>query len=601
MPSKETKELLNKINKVKHMNEKIDLVSLPKESFWKLSIPIIGFCIFDAIYGIVDMVWVSKISVEAFFALGVSIPFVSLIFSFGDSIGQGTNSIMSRFIGSGDYESAYNSLLHGVILSNIIWIAIVFCLLFAEGILFYLDKSDSYILVFDYLAPIVIFAYIFILVNLLSETMQAEGNSRTPTILMISTSILNIILDPILIFNLNLGLRGAAYATVLSSLPAIIIIMYLYLSGRTKVPFSPKYFKFRPYILVEIFKVALPNFLDNGLWAFSASFINSMLIITTGEIGPILYSVSNKLKTLLIAPVKGYGRGLMSVTGHLFGAGKFDELEKMFKYVLKISAITTLIVMIAFIFLRDYAFGLFSITGMDKEVFRIAIGGTVIMLSIPFSMISSKMLDGFGKSLYSLLFTVIKILIEMILIYELAIIISDGTCVLIGIMISEIVMAIVYYLFLKHLFKNFDKDYGEKGTVKSFKDGEDGGIMEYLDDGIEEDGEKKTYKILLRKVPLALALVSMGYVLLKILLIPIQTNNFHMLTSGLFALVGSSIGILLMEKYDKPLLSVLGFIIVAVVLFIFMDQSNPIATILFVTTGTLILLIKVIFKRLKYL
>ena len=80
------------------MNRKIDLVSLPKKSFWKLSVPIIAFCIFDAIYGIVDMLWVSKLSIQAFFAVGISIPFVSLIFSFGDSIGQGTNSIMSRFI-----------------------------------------------------------------------------------------------------------------------------------------------------------------------------------------------------------------------------------------------------------------------------------------------------------------------------------------------------------------------------------------------------------------------------------------------------------------------------------------------------------------------
>ena len=83
------------------MHEEIDLVSQPKSSFWKLSIPIIAFCIFDAIYGIVDMLWVSQIGVEAFYAIGISIPISSLIFSFGDSIGQGTNSLMSRFIGSG--------------------------------------------------------------------------------------------------------------------------------------------------------------------------------------------------------------------------------------------------------------------------------------------------------------------------------------------------------------------------------------------------------------------------------------------------------------------------------------------------------------------
>ena len=74
------------------MNRKIDLVSLPKKSFWKLSVPI------NCILYFCDMLWVSKLSIHAFFAVGISIPFVSLIFSFGDSIGQGTNSIMSRFI-----------------------------------------------------------------------------------------------------------------------------------------------------------------------------------------------------------------------------------------------------------------------------------------------------------------------------------------------------------------------------------------------------------------------------------------------------------------------------------------------------------------------
>ena len=73
----------------------------PKKAFFTLALPIIAFCIFDAIYGIVDLWWVSKINVDAFYAMGMSIPFVTFIFSVGDSIGQGTNSIMSRFIGSG--------------------------------------------------------------------------------------------------------------------------------------------------------------------------------------------------------------------------------------------------------------------------------------------------------------------------------------------------------------------------------------------------------------------------------------------------------------------------------------------------------------------
>ena len=139
-----------------------------------------------------------------------------------------------------------------MILSNIICFIIILCALFTQGILFYINRAQTYILAFDYLIPIIVFAYIFIFVNVFSETLQAEGNSRIPTIVMTSCNILNIILGPIFIFNLNLGIKGAAYATVLSALIGFIIFLFLYLSGRTKVPLSLKYFKFRSYILIEI-------------------------------------------------------------------------------------------------------------------------------------------------------------------------------------------------------------------------------------------------------------------------------------------------------------------------------------------------------------
>ena len=450
------------------MQEKIDLVTLPKKSFWKLSIPIIAFCIFDAIYGIVDMLWVSKISVEAFYAIGVSIPITSLIFSFGDSIGQGTNSIMSRFIGTGDYESAYNTLLHGIVIANIVWIFLVLCLIFAQGILFKVDKADSYILVFDYMVPMIAFAYIFILNNLFSETFQAEGNSHTPTILIIGSNILNIILDPIFIFDLNLGIKGAAYASVLSSLVTFSVLLFFYTHGRTKIPLSIKYFKFRSYIIVEIFKVTLPNFLDDAVWSFAMSFVNVILIGTMGEIGPILYSVSNKIKSLLNAPTKGYGRGLMSVTGHLFGAEQFDKLKEMYAYVLKIAVCTSLVIMIVFFFVRNWAFGLFSITGMENEIFWIAVGGIILMTALPFSTISSKMLDGFGKSPYSLLITIIKVAMEIAFISLLTQYLKDGSSVLIGIVLSDIIAGIIYYKFLQYLFDHFDEQYEFKYTVKAF-------------------------------------------------------------------------------------------------------------------------------------
>lgn len=107
------------------MDRNIDLVSLPKKSFWKLSAPMIAFCVFDAVYRIIDMQWVSSISYYTFFAMGISVPIIALIFSFVVSIGMGTNSIMSGFIGLGNYDNAYNSLIHGILFSVVVWIFVM--------------------------------------------------------------------------------------------------------------------------------------------------------------------------------------------------------------------------------------------------------------------------------------------------------------------------------------------------------------------------------------------------------------------------------------------------------------------------------------------
>ena len=312
--------------------------------------------------------------------------------------------------------------------------------------------------------------------------------------------------------------------------------------------------------------------------------------------GPILYSVANKLKTLLIAPVRGYGRALMSVTGHLFGAHEFDELNDMFKYTLKISFITTLIIMIIFIFVRDYAFGLFSITGMEDEILAIATGGTVIMLAIPFSMISSKMLDGFGKSIYSLIFTFVKIVFEMFLIYELSILLSSGLCVLIAIMISEVLFAAIYYFFLRYMFKHFNEIYSDESTVKSF-DESDEDVVDLKQE--TEDADESNYHKLLRRIPLIIALVSIFVLLLEIIFLPIKQQNYSMLASGAIALVIGVISVYLMERLNQPELSAFGFILNAILVFVFMGRHGYMSTILFIVTGILIMYIKIILKKLN--
>lgn len=160
-----------------------------------------------------------------------------------------------------------------------------------------------------------------------------------------------------------------------------------------------KYFNIRLKIFYEILKVALPNLFNDAIWCISSIYINSVLIEDLGKKGILLYSTSSKIRDLLLAPIKGLGRGLMILSGHLFGAKKINELKDIYKYVLKISFSTALIVSIIFLFIRDLVYNSFNIMNMELSVLVICIFGIFIFLSISFSYTSSKMIDGFGKKL----------------------------------------------------------------------------------------------------------------------------------------------------------------------------------------------------------
>lgn len=437
------------------MYEKIDLVSLPKKAFWKLSIPIVGFVIFNAIYSLVDMYWVASFSKEALYAVSVSTPLFTLICSFGDSIGQGANSIMSRYIGTNNYNGSYNSIIHGLIVIFVVWIICLVATLGLVNILQIMKITYHIKLVITYCSPLFICSLTFLLSNYFSETLQAEGNSRTPTILMICSNILNMALDPIFIYTFKLGVVGAAYATILSSIVCVVAMFYWYASKRTKIPLSLKFFKIKPKIFFEILKVALPNFIDNAVWCISATFINGVLTQEIGPKGILLYATSSKIKDLLIAPVKGFGRGLMSVTGHLFGAKDIDKLKEMYKYVLKIALVYAFIISIVFIYFRYNIFHTFKIINMNASITAISIVGVIILMSIPLSVISSKMLDGFGKSYYSFVLTILTIAFQIGLINITRIEMAYGISVLTSITITEFLAGIVNVLIINTLFRRF--------------------------------------------------------------------------------------------------------------------------------------------------
>ena len=438
------------------MANNVDFNSDPKKAFWQFTSPLLLLTLFEAGYSFVDVFWVSQMDPQSFFAIGVAVPLVTLIISFGKSIGIGTNSIMSREIGDNDLIDSYNSILHGIVVCLVIGFAIMLSTFFLKYILIYMGATSSMELSMQYLTPIFLCPFVFIFSNFFANTLQAEGNSKTPTRLLILTNVLNLILDPIFIFVLGWGVSGVSYATILSSGITAVYLLYWYLSGKSEIPINFKYFK--RGIVYDIFIVALPNFLTDSLRCISMLFFNKILIEQLGQIGVLLYSTASRIESILISPQKACGRGLVSVSGHLYGANKIDELEGLYHYVLKITMLMSLVSTIAFFFVREYGFALFSVTGVPESIFYIALAGIVVIPFNEISVMSEKMLDGMGKSYHELILTIAIIIYEIGLVTLLAPIFKQGVCVLLAIVIGEVTFGALYYVLLRHLLKKSRDD-----------------------------------------------------------------------------------------------------------------------------------------------
>jgi putative MATE family efflux protein len=430
-------------------NKEIFLKS--KKLFWQLSAPLIVLTFFQACYSFVDIFWISKMNADSFFAISVALPIFTLITSFGLSLGVGTNSIIAREIGERNQKKAYNSLLHGIVACFMLGLIIMLSTLLIKNLLIFINATSQMDLSTQYLTPIFLCSHVFLFSNLFQSTMRAEGNSKTPTNVLILTNILNLILDPIFIFSFNLGVSGAAYATILSSTVATLWLLYYYLSGKTEIKLSFKYFKLG--IVYDIFIVAIPNFVNDLLNCIVMVYFNVILIQQLGQLGVLLHSTAGSLESLIMSPQTAFSISMITVSGQLFGAREFDEIEKIYHYVLKLSILIAIITTVLVFFIRDYVFALFSVTNAEFYVFYITFAG---MILIPFNVtliLSMKMLDGMGKSYHSFFLTIILNVVEMIIVMILSEIIPNGIGLLFGIVLSIVGGGIGYFIIVEYIIK----------------------------------------------------------------------------------------------------------------------------------------------------
>lgn len=441
------------------------ILNQPIDSYKKLSYPLIFFAIFNAFYAFVDIFWAGILGNEALVVVGLCSPLLLIILTIGLSIGQGTNAVISRFLGSNDIKNASNTFIHGMLFSGIISILLpLIGIPFLEDIFYLMNINYQNInLLNQYMIPLLIFSFIFIFNHLLSECIQSEGDSKRPTYYIILGNIINLILCPIFIFVLKLEVVGLAYALIISSFIPLLLFLNIYLFKKDmQLRISLKDYELNFTIIKEILKITAPNFIDSSIFSVLGFYVNMILLMTVGPRGIAIYIFASRLREFVIAAPKGGSRALLTITGHLYGAKDIQNIKKLYKYSYKFEYILTIIPFIILVVILINSILFFSselyslLPQFNTTKIIILFGGMMIMSSfLPIVFICAHMLDGLGKSIYSLVCTFIKIGLDIVFIYLFSVIQSiQNWAVLLGFMVSEILISIIYIVVLKRVIEN---------------------------------------------------------------------------------------------------------------------------------------------------
>ncbi|MEG0295282.1 MAG: MATE family efflux transporter [Clostridium sp.] len=372
-----------------------------------LAIPIMINNFIQCFYNLADSFWVSIIGSVEFAATSFVWPVDFLFISIGTGISIAGTALLSRLIGRNKLKdtSNYSTQLFAVsILAAIVFTFfgvlltpfIVKCMGATGDLAYY---SNIYLSITLLCMPFTFYYFVF------NSIMVAQGNTMLPTILSAISAIANIILDPIFIFTFDLGIAGAAYATLLSKV--ILCIMAFIILKRSKSPLKPcfKNFKFDFHIIKKIIKIALPASIGQSGSALGFMVLTGS-IASYGTSTLAAFGMVNRITSLITQPAMGFGSALVTVTGQNLGSGQISRVKEAFK---KASIITITITIIGSIILLVNNETVINFFMQSKDDMKVIEEGITYLNYILFSMplmglfsILQGIFQGSGKTKYSM-------------------------------------------------------------------------------------------------------------------------------------------------------------------------------------------------------
>ena len=393
----------------------------------KMSLPSMFSMLISALYNIVDSIFVSKIGETALSAVSLIYPLQMLNVAVAVGTGVGLASLISRRLGAGRRDEAQTAATNGLFLAAVSWLLFLFIgtVIIKPFVGIFTDNPALYEASVTY-GRITMTMSFFILVAISGERiMQACGNMVAPMLCSLAGCIVNIILDPILIFGLlgmpKLGVAGAAYATIIGQ--AVSMVVTIICINKEHLPVKVDFRGFRPDLpsIKGIYAVGFPAMVMQAITSLTIFILNSILI-TFSETAVAVLGVYFKLQSFVFMPVFGLNQGNMPIMGYNYGARNKERLLKAFRYGMIIAVSIMCLGTLIFQIFPDQLMGLFNAEGDMITIGRAAL--RTISLSFPFAafgIICGSLFQSTGHGFYSLIVSVMR---QLVLIVPLAFIFS---------------------------------------------------------------------------------------------------------------------------------------------------------------------------------
>ncbi|MDL2246803.1 MATE family efflux transporter [Methanobrevibacter sp. OttesenSCG-928-K11] len=435
------------------------LLGDPKKAVLKMSIPMMVAMVINSLYAFIDSVWVAGLGDMALAAIGFVNPVYMVIFGISNGLGAGATAVISKYIGAQNKKEADNSAMHVLILTIILSIIFtILVLIFLKPILIAMGAGPTVNLGLEY-GNIFFLGTIFVVFSATAfGILRAEGNVKKTTYAMVVGAVLNIILDPIFIYTLNLGVAGAAYASVLSMAIVCLLLSYWFIKD-TYINFNFKEFIYKNKIVKEILSIGLPAGVEFFFISMLAIAINAILMFVSGVDGVAVYTGGWRFVAIIMVIPIAIGTSTIAITGANLGAGKFKNIEIAHSYGIKFGTLIVLLISIAIFILAPYISYLFAYSpGSERllEPMTVFLRITCLFyLFFPLGVVSSSVFQGLGKGLNSLMIAFIRaLLLQIVFSYIFAVVLNLGQVgVWYGIVFGNAVGGIIAYIWSKSYIK----------------------------------------------------------------------------------------------------------------------------------------------------